>query len=176
MNQLKGSKTEQNLMAAFAGESKACLRYLWYQKQAVEEGYRAIGDLFAETSRNENEHAQLWFRYLGEAGKSTETNLQAAIAGEHYEWETMYDEFAKTAEEEGFTQIANVFRMVGQIEKMHETRYQNAKLKLQKGYFKAQSDSTAWICLACGHVHIGDEPPMACPVCGNRMGNFKEME
>lgn len=176
MSNLEGTKTKENLMTAFAGESKACLRYLWYQAKANEEGYREIGELFGQTARNEREHAEVWFKYLGESGKSTETNLQAAIAGEHYEWETMYDSFAKTADEEGFPQIAAAFRMVANIEKMHENRYQSLKTKLQSGYFTAPSDSAVWICLACGHMHTGKEPPQACPVCGNAKGYFKRSE
>lgn len=175
MGQLSGSRTEQNLMTAFGGEAKACLRYLWYQAKAQEEGFREIGEVFKLTSDNEREHAEIWFKYLGEGG-STETNLQAAISGEHYEWETMYDEFAKTAEEEGFTQIANAFRLVGQIEKMHENRYQALKTKLQNGYFVSQSDSAVWVCLACGHTHVGKEPPRACPVCGHDRGYFSRKE
>ncbi len=171
MNNLKGTRTEQNLMTAFAGEAKACLRYLWYQAKAQEEGYREIGEVFAQTSRNEREHAEVWFKYLGE-GSDTETNLQAAVSGEHYEWETMYSEFAKTAEEEGFKQIANAFRLVGQIEKMHENRYQKLKTELQSGYFEAHSEDAVWICLACGHTHVGKTPPPACPVCGNPKGYF----
>lgn len=176
MNTLSGSKTEANLITAFAGEAKACLRYLWYQSKAEEDGYREIGEVFQDTSRNEREHAEVWFKYLGESGKSTETNLQAAIAGEHYEWETMYDTFAKEAEEEGFTQIANAFRMVAKIEKMHENRYQTMKTRLQNDFFTASSENAVWICMACGYTHIGKEPPKACPVCRNERGYFKRQE
>ncbi len=172
MPQLKGTKTEQNLMTAFAGESKAALRYLWYQAQAQQEGYREIGEIFRKTSENEREHAEVWFKYLGESGKNTETNLQAAIAGEHYEWETMYDQFAAQAQEEGFADIAAAFRLVGKIEKMHENRYQNLKNRLANGYFTANSDSAVWICLACGNVVVGKEPPEKCPVCGHEKGYF----
>ena len=173
MKQLSGSRTEENLKTAFAGEAKACLRYLWYKAKAEEEGYHAIAGLFEETSRNEREHAEVWFKYLGESGNSTENNLQAAIAGEHYEWETMYDSFAAVAEEEGFERIAEAFRLVGKIEKMHENRYQSAKTALQNDYFTAPTDSAVWICLSCGHTHIGKEPPAACPVCHNPRGRFK---
>ncbi len=172
MNNLSGTKTEQNLKEAFAGEAKAALRYLWYQAKAEQEGYREIGEVFAKTSENEKEHAEVWFKYLGEGASDTETNLQAAISGEHWEWETMYDGFAKTAEEEGFANIANAFRMVAKIEKMHENNYQTLKTRLQNGYFESDSESTVWICLSCGMTVMGKQPPEKCPVCANPKGNF----
>lgn len=171
---LKGTKTEQNLHTALSGESQAYLRYKWFEKKAKEDGYVEIADIFAETAGNEKEHAEIWFRHLG-GWSSTEKNLDAAAGGEHFEWATMYAEFEQTAREEGFSYLAELFKKVGAIEKMHEERYKQylSDVKNDK-VFTSDSNTTKWICLNCGHVAEGKEPPVICPVCSHDQGYFKK--
>lgn len=171
---LKGSKTEQNLHTALSGESQAYLRYKWFEKKAEADGFVEIADIFRETAGNEMEHAEIWFRYLG-GWSSTEKNLEAAAGGEHFEWSTMYAEFEQTAREEGYDVIADLFARVAAIEKMHEDRYNRYLADVKNGAcFTSNSTETKWICLNCGHVITGKEPPKICPVCSHPQGYFKK--
>ncbi len=162
----KGSQTEANLLAAFAGESQARNKYTYYASAARKEGYQQIADIFEETADNEKEHAKLWFKYLhnGEVPK-TEENLKDAAAGENYEWTDMYKKFAEVADEEGFAEIAEAMRQVAKIEKDHEDRY-NALLKnVQDKKVFEKDEVVVWICKNCGHVHVGKFAPQECPTC-----------
>ena len=170
---LKGTQTEKNLMAAFAGESQARNKYTYFASQAKKEGYEQIASLFLETAENEKEHAKMWFKALGGIG-NTEENLKAAAAGENYEWTEMYEEFAKTAEEEGFPLLAKQFRGVAAIEKHHEERY----LKLLKNVenlevFKKKTGIHTWKCRNCGCIVISEEAPKICPVCLHPQAYFE---
>ena len=162
--ELKGSKTERNLMAAFAGESQARNKYTCFASVARKEGYEQIAAIFEATANNEKEHAKLWFKELGELG-TTAQNLLAAAEGENYEWTDMYDTFAREAEEEGFLAIARKFRMVAAIEKTHEERYRKLlnNVEMQKVFEK--SEETIWECRNCGHLVMGKKAPEVCPVC-----------
>lgn len=173
---LKGTKTEQNLHTALSGESQAYLRYRWFEKKAKDDGFAEIADIFRETAGNEKEHAEIWFRYLG-GWSSTEKNLNAAAGGEHFEWETMYAEFEQTARSEGFDAIADLFARVASIEKMHEERYTKYLNQVRDGkMFVSENTDTKWICLNCGYVVTGKEPPKICPVCSHPQGDFKELK
>ncbi len=170
--ELKGSKTEKNLQTAFAGESQARNKYTYFAEVARKEGYEQIAAIFEKTARNEMSHAKMWFAALEGIG-STPENLKAAAEGENYEWTDMYDEFAKTAEEEGFKVLAAKFRMVGEIEKHHEERYRALlnNVEMQKVFEK--SEETMWECRVCGHLVIGKKAPGACPVCGAPQSFFE---
>ncbi len=174
MAELKGSKTEQNLQSAFAGESQARNKYTYYASQAKKEGLNQIADFFTETAHNEQEHAKLWFKQLHD-GKVPETavNLVDAAAGEHYEWTEMYAEFATTAKEEGFDRIAYLFEAVGKIEKEHEERYKKLLSNLQDGSMYEDGDDVFWICENCGHIHYGKKALDKCPVCDHPKGYFQ---
>lgn len=170
----KGSRTEANLLAAFAGESQARNKYTYYASAARKEGYQQIADIFEETADNEKEHAKLWFKYLhnGEIPK-TEENLKDAAAGENYEWTDMYKKFAEVADEEGFTEIAEAMRQVAKIEKDHEDRY-NALLKnVQDKKVFEKDEVVVWICKNCGHVHVGKVAPEECPTCKHPQAYFE---
>ena len=173
--ELKGSKTEQNLMTAFAGESQARNKYTYYASQAKKDGYEQIAEIFTRTADNEKEHAKLWFKLLHD-GKvpDTMTNLKDAAAGENYEWTEMYAEFAKVAEEEGFFAIAKLFEGVAKIEAEHEARY-NALLENveKKKCFIKNDAATVWECRNCGHKHIGLAAPEICPVCTHPQSYFE---
>ena len=162
--ELKGSKTEKNLMAAFAGESQARNKYTYFASVAKKEDYEQIAAIFEATANNEKEHAKMWFKELGELG-TTAQNLLAAAEGENYEWTDMYDTFAKEAEEEGFKKIAAKFRMVAAIEKTHEERYRKllSNVEMQQVFEKAEE--TIWECRNCGHLVMGKKAPEVCPVC-----------
>ena len=170
--ELKGSKTEANLRAAFAGESEARNKYTYYASKARKEGYNQIAALFEETAANEKEHAKLWFKLLHGGIGDTLDNLADAAAGENYEWTDMYAGFAATAEEEGFERIAQLFRMVGAIEKEHEQRYREVKKLLEEGRLFARETEQVWICTNCGHIHIGTHAPEKCPVCDHPQAYF----
>lgn len=171
--ELKGSKTEQNLMTAFSGESQARNKYTFYASKAKKEGYNQIAQLFTETAGNEKEHAEIWFKLLhGDAIPDTLTNLADAAAGENYEWTDMYANFAKVAHEEGFEKIAKLFEMVGAIEKEHEERYLALKASLENGTVFARETEQVWVCSNCGHIHIGTHAPQVCPVCAHPQGYF----
>lgn len=173
---LKGTKTEQNLMTAFAGESEARNKYTYYASKAKKEGYQQIGAIFEETANNEKEHAKLWYKLLNNGIPGVEECLKDAAAGEHYEWAEMYADFAKEAKEEGFTKIAALFEGVAKIEKEHEERY-NALLKnLQEGKVFEKDGECCWICRNCGHIHFGKEAPTICPVCAHPQAYFELRE
>ena len=175
MKDLKGSKTEKNLLAALAGESQARVKYEFYAKKAREDGYQQIADFFEETSRNESQHAKIWFKLLHEGIPMTSDNLLDCVAGENYEWVTMYAEFAKQAKEEGFDDVARLFEGVGKIEKDHEERYQKLfdNIKQEKVFVK-EEDKT-WICAKCGFKHTGKTAAKKCPVCNHPQAYFSIM-
>ncbi len=168
----KGTKTEQNLMAAFAGESQARNKYSFFAAKARKEGYEQIADIFDETASNEKAHAKMWFDELSGIS-DTITNLQAAADGENYEWTQMYDAFAKDAEEEGFSALAQRFRDVGKIEKAHEERYKRLinNIEMKKVFEKA--GESMWVCRNCGHIVIGKKAPQVCHVCNHPQGFFE---
>ena len=170
--ELKGSRTEQNLMTAFAGESQARNKYTYFASVARKEGYEQIAEIFEKTANNEKEHAKLWFKALGELGTTAE-NLAAAAAGENYEWTDMYDRFAKEAEEEGFARLAYQFRAVAAIEKTHEERYRAllSNVEMQKVFEKGEM--TMWECRNCGHLVMGQKAPELCPVCAHPKSYFE---
>ena len=172
--ELKGSKTEQNLLTAFAGESQARVKYGFFASQAKKDGYVQIANIFEETSDNEREHAKLWYKALHD-GKipSTVENLITAAEGENYEWTEMYAEFAKVAREEGFTAIAKQMEGVAKIEKVHEERYRRLKAAIENETVFASEEKVAWKCLNCGHIHFGVKAPMACPVCFHPQSYFE---
>ena len=169
---LKGSKTEKNLQTAFAGESQARNKYTYFASVAKKEGYEQIAAIFEETANNEKEHAKLWFKLLGGIGNTSE-NLKAAADGENYEWTDMYDEFAKTAREEGFEQIAKMFEGVGKIEKHHEERYRKLLANLESGEVWERIGENRWQCRNCGHIYIGEKAPDTCPVCLHPQAYFQ---
>ncbi len=172
--ELKGSKTEKNLMTAFAGESQARNKYTYFASKAKKEGYEQIAALFLETADNEKEHAKMWFKYLeGGEIKSTIENLKAAAEGENYEWTDMYAQFAKEAEEEGFRKIANEFRLVGNIEKEHEKRYLALLKNVEEGLVFSRDGEMIWKCRNCGHVVVGKKAPAVCPVCAHPQSYFE---
>ena len=170
--ELKGSKTEANLWAAFAGESQARNKYTYFAKQAKKDGYEQIAAIFEETANNEKEHAKMWFKELG-ALKSTPENLISAAEGEHEEWTSMYKEMAVTAREEGFDRIANLFESVAKIEKHHEERYRKLAENIEnEAVFKKEAPKL-WICRNCGHIEYGYEAPEECPTCAHRQAYFE---
>ncbi len=172
--ELKGSKTEQNLMAAFAGESQARNKYTYYASKAKKDGYNQIAAIFEETANNEKEHAKMWFKLLHDGQiPDTLTNLADAAAGENYEWTDMYKEFAEVAEEEGFSRIAYLFREVAKIEKTHEERYVKLSENIKNNTVFASSEEEIWICTNCGHLHIGKTAPEICPVCEHPKAYFE---
>ena len=170
--ELKGTKTERNLMEAFAGESQARNKYTYFASVAKKEGFQQIAAIFEETANNEKEHAKLWFKHLQGIG-DTAANLKAAAEGEYYEWTDMYEQFAKDAEEEGFTALAKQFRMVAAIEKTHEERYRKllANVEMQQVFEKAEE--AIWECRNCGHLVMGKKAPLACPVCAHPQSYFE---
>jgi len=172
--ELKGSRTEKNLAAAFAGESQARNKYTYFASKAKKEGYEQIAAIFLETAENEKEHAKMWFKYLeGGAIKSTAENLKAAAEGENYEWTDMYKEFAKVAREEGFLEIAAKFEMVGEIERHHEERYKKLLENVEGGKVYIAEDVVVWKCRNCGHIVIGKCAPQICPVCAHPQSYFE---
>ena len=171
---LKDSKTYQNLMTAFAGESQARNKYTYFASAAKKEGYEQIAAIFEETANNEKEHAKMWFKLLnGGAVPSTKENLKAAAEGENYEWTDMYDSFAKEAEEEGFKEIANKFRLVAAIEKEHEERYLKLLNNIASERVFDKEDTTVWVCRNCGYVHVGKTAPKVCPACNHPQAYFE---
>ena len=172
--EFKGSKTEMNLMTAFAGESQAFTKYNYYASKAKKDGYVQISKIFAETAANEKEHAKIWFKLLhGGTIPSTMDNLKDAAAGENYEWTDMYDGFAKVAKEEGFNDIAYLFEEVGKIEKEHEERYRKLLENVEGGLVFSKDGDMVWICRNCGHIHIGKSAPEVCPVCAHPKAYFE---
>ena len=174
MKELKGTKTEKNLMEAFAGESQARNKYSYFASKAKKEGYVQIAALFEETANNEKEHAKLWFKYLeGGAVKDTVSNLKAAADGENYEWTDMYDRMAQEAEEEGFTEIAAKMRGVAAIERHHEERYRKLLATIEQGIVFSREGDTIWQCRNCGHIVVGKQAPEECPVCNHARSYFE---
>ena len=172
--ELKGSKTEKNLMEAFAGESQARNKYTYYASKAKKDGYEQIAAIFTETADNEKEHAKLWFKLLhdGEV-PDTVQNLKDAANGENYEWTDMYDKFAKEAKEERFTKIAYLFEAVGKIEKEHEERYKKLLENIENGLVFSKDGDRIWKCRNCGHICIGKQAPEVCPVCAHPKSFFE---
>lgn len=170
--ELKGSKTEKNLMAAFSGESEARNKYTYYASKAKKEGYEQIAAIFTETAENEKEHAKIHFKYLNGIG-DTKANLADAAAGENYEWTDMYATFAKEAEEEGFMEIAATFRGIAEVEKHHEERYRKLLANLEEGKVFKKDGVVVWKCRNCGHIHVGTEAPEVCPVCKHPKSYFE---
>ena len=171
----ESSQTKKNLEAAFAGESQATNKYAYYASKAKKEGYVQISDIFTETSGNEREHAKLWFKYLHEGDvPDTAANLADAAAGENGEWTDMYPTFAAVAKEEGFTEIAAKFKMVGDIEKAHEERYKKLLASVEKGEVFSREGVKVWKCLNCGHLHVGPTAPKMCPVCNHPQSYVEE--
>ena len=164
--ELKGTRTEENLKKAFAGESQARVKYEYYASRAKKDGYEQIASIFEETSRNEKEHAKLWFKALHDGGVPTTTvNLEDAANGENYEWTDMYDEFARVAKEEGFNHLAFLFENVGKIEKEHEARYRKLLQNIEDDRVFHKDGEKMWICRNCGHVYFGEDALDVCPVC-----------
>ncbi|MGI6735724.1 MAG: rubrerythrin [Anaerovoracaceae bacterium] len=172
MKDLKGTKTLENLMTAFAGESQARNKYTYYASQAKKDGYVQIQKIFEETANNEKEHAKLWFK-LAQGIGTTEENLLDAAAGEHYEWTEMYKEMAETAREEGFPEIAAQMEGVAAIEKEHETRYRKLAENVKNGKVFAKDEEVVWQCANCGHLVVGREAPETCPVCHHPQAYFQ---
>ena len=170
--ELKGSKTEKNLMEAFAGESQARNKYTYYASKARKDGYEQIAAIFEETALNEKEHAKIWFKELSGIGTTAE-NLQAAADGENYEWTDMYAEFAKVAKEEGFDRIAYLFEAVGKVEKEHEERYRKLLENVEGGLVFSKDGDKIWKCRNCGHICVGKEAPAVCPVCNHPQSFFE---
>ena len=174
MKELKGTKTMENLLAAFAGESMATNKYAYFASKAKKDGYQQIAAIFEETAANEKEHAKIWFKLLhGGEIPSTEENLADAAAGENYEWTDMYAEFAKVAREEGFDHVAFLFEKVGAIEKEHEERYLKLLQNVKEGIVFSRDDDRVWQCSNCGHVVIGKKAPEVCPVCAHPKAYFE---
>ena len=174
MKELKGTKTEANLMAAFAGESQARNKYTYYASKAKKEGYEQIAALFTETANNEKEHAKIWFKLLhGGTVADTMTNLKDAAEGENYEWTDMYKTFAEDAKAEGFDHIAFLFEQVAKIEKEHEERYRKLLENIEEGIVFSRDGDMVWICRNCGHIHVGKEAPELCPVCAHPKAYFE---
>ena len=172
--ELKGSKTEKNLQKAFAGESQARNKYTFYASKAKKDGYVQISNIFEETARNEKEHAEIWFKYLHDgAVPPTTVNLADAAAGENFEWTDMYDRMAKEADEEGFTEIAEKFRMVGAIEKHHEERYRKLLKNIEDKVVFSKEGDAVWQCSNCGHIIVGKQAPEICPVCAHPQSYFQ---
>ena len=173
MSNLKGTKTEANLWAAFAGESQARNKYTYYASKAKKEGYVQIAQLFEETANNEKEHAKIWFKLLHEGMPDTKTNLLDAAEGENYEWTDMYAKMAEDAKAEGFDHIAALFEMVGKIEKEHEERYRKLLANIEGGLVFSRDGEMIWECSNCGHIVVGKKAPEVCPVCDHPQAYFK---
>ena len=173
MKDLKGTKTEANLMAAFAGESQARNKYTYYASKAKKDGYEQIAELFTETANNEKEHAKIWFKLLHDGNvPDTVANLKDAAEGENYEWTDMYKSFAEDAKAEGFDHIAYLFEQVAAIEKEHEERYRKLLANIEEGIVFSRDGDMVWICRNCGHIHVGKTAPEVCPVCAHPKAYF----
>ena len=173
MPELKGSKTEANLQAAFAGESMATNKYTYFASKAKKDGYQQIAAIFEETAANEREHAKMWYKLINGGIDSTLENLGHAAEGENYEWTDMYEDFAKTAEEEGFTELAHKFRLVAAIEKHHEERYRALLRNVETAEVFKRSEIKVWECRNCGHIVVGTKAPEVCPVCAHPKSYFE---
>lgn len=173
MTELKGSRTEANLQTAFAGESMARNKYTFFASKAKKDGYVQIAKIFEETAANEKEHAKIWFKLLNGGIDDTAANLKAAAEGENYEWTDMYDSFAKTAEEEGFPELAQKFRLVGEIERHHEERYRALLRNVETAKVFEKSEVKVWECRNCGHIVVGTKAPDVCPTCNHPQSYFE---
>ena len=173
MPELKGSRTEANLMAAYAGESQAYTKYNYYASKAKKDGYVQIGDLFAETAAQEKEHAKIWFKLLHGGMPNTLENLKDAANGENYEWTDMYKEFAEEARKEGFNDIAALFERVAAVEKTHEDRYRKLIANIEGGLVFSRDEDVIWQCFNCGHIIIGKKAPEVCPLCDHPQSYFR---
>jgi rubrerythrin len=174
MKDLKGTKTEANLMAAFAGESQARNKYTYYASKAKKDGYEQIAELFTETANNEKEHAKIWFKLLHDGNvPDTVANLKDAAEGENYEWTDMYKSFAEDAKAEGFDHIAYLFEQVAAIEKEHEERYRKLLANIEEGIVFSRDGDMVWVCRNCGHIHVGKTAPEVCPVCAHPKAYFE---
>ncbi len=171
--ELKGSKTEQNLQAAFAGESMARNKYTYFASKAKKDGFVQIANIFEETANNEKEHAKIWFKLLNGGIDDTTANLAAAAAGENDEWTNMYPEFAKVAREEGFDEIADLFEGVAAIEKEHEERYKKLLKNVEDEIVFSKDNDVIWQCANCGHICVGKKAPEVCPVCNHPQAHFQ---
>ncbi|MBQ6807530.1 MAG: rubrerythrin family protein [Lachnospiraceae bacterium] len=174
MANLKGTKTEANLQAAFAGESMARNKYTYYASKAKKDGYVQIAAIFEETAANEKEHAKMWYKLLNDGIGSTVENLKAAADGENYEWTDMYDTFAKEAREEGFEDIAKLFEGVAAIEKEHEERYRKLLANIEGDLVFSKDNDVIWQCANCGHICVGKKAPEICPVCNHPQAYFQQ--
>ena len=172
--ELKGSKTWDNLHAAWAGETQAAAKYLYYAGKARKDGYEDIAEIFEETAKNERAHGKIWFKHIMNGIPDTEQNLTNARDGEHYEWSEMYAEFAKVAKEEGFPDIARQFELVAEIEHAHMKRYDSKRQEVSDQTVFRRQNETRWICTNCGHIHTGKEAPAVCPVCSYPRSYFRE--
>ena len=174
MKELKGTKTERNLMEAFAGESQARNKYNYFASKARKDGYEQIAAIFEETAHNEKEHAKMWYKFLNGGGISdTMTNLREAAEGENFEWTNMYDRMAAEADEEGFSEIADRFRAVAAIERHHEERYRKLLANIEQGIVFSRDGDTVWVCRNCGHIVVGTQAPDVCPVCAHPQAYFE---
>ena len=173
MKNLKGTKTEKNLMAAFSGESEARNKYTYYASKAKKDGYVQIAKIFEETAANEKEHAKIWFKLLKDGIGATDVNLEDAASGENYEWTEMYPTFAKEAREEGFDHIAYLFEEVAKIEKEHEERYKKLLENVEGGLVFSRDEEMIWQCSNCGHIMVGKKAPEVCPVCAHPQAYFE---
>ena len=173
MKTLKGTKTEQNLLTAFAGESMARNKYSYYASKAKKEGFVQIANIFEETAANEKEHAKMWFKLLHDGVPSTAENLLDAANGENYEWTDMYATFAKEAREEGFEEIANKFELVAAVEREHEERYRKLLANVEGKLVFSREGDAIWQCLNCGHIMVGKDAPVICPVCDHPQSYFQ---
>lgn len=173
MKSLKGTKTEENLMTAFSGESMARNKYDYYASKAKKDGYEQIAAIFAETAANEREHAKIWFKLLHNGVPDTLTNLKDAADGEHFEWTDMYKTFAEEADKEGFANIAELFRKVAAIEKTHEERYVRLAANIEKNEVFKKGVQVVWVCMNCGHMVVADAAPEVCPVCAHPKAFFE---
>lgn len=171
--ELKGTKTEQNLITAFQGESVARNKYMMYASKARKDGYEQIADIFEETAHNEGVHAKVWFKLLHDGMPHTLENLYDAAAGEEYEWTDMYERFEQDARAEGFTYIANLFKMVGAVEKTHEARYRKLIDNINQAIVFSREGDMVWVCANCGHIHFGKKAPARCPVCDHPQAFFE---
>lgn len=172
--QLRGTRTEENLRTAFAGESQARNKYSYYANRAQQDGYNQIAEVFRITALNEEQHAKIWFELLNDGIHATAENLKNAADGEHFEWAEMYEGFAKDAEEEGFPNIAKLFRGVAAIEQSHEQRYRTLERTVREGkVFQSGDDTTVWVCRNCGHITVGRQAPQVCPVCSHPQAYFQ---
>lgn len=174
MEKLRGTRTEENLRTAFAGESQARNKYSYYANKAEEDGYNQIAEIFRISAINEEQHAKIWFKLLNDGIGATAENLKNAAEGEHFEWTEMYADFAKTAEEEGFANIARLFSGVAAIEQSHEQRFLTLERAVREGkVFRSEEETTVWICRNCGHIAVGKTAPQVCPVCSHPQSYFQ---